>query len=327
MFESVEQRSKHRPWRTFGIVSAIFFAALWLVVRAHEQEEEQRVDEAREERERLRTLSEQPRTLKTAGLELEIPRAEDARGGTDRRGAVQGGAGLHAWGILWEPGGVSVEERARAAALVRSVIENQAPGARATEHERTVGGVPGYEIRLGDAPGKLAALMLVVPCGQRRITMFVTGDDARGPLDRMAATYHCGPPPRVVIPVAVDPTPGWKQAPGQEPGVLDGPHDLRLQTNLLVEDLRTVAGGITNYFRGSHFTLYEPPSVRNDKLFYRAQLVTGGKTYAAAILAWRCTNDRVAFIIVTSATSSLDPGILLADTGRCLEPGEPLPDY
>lgn len=194
MFESVEERSKHRPWRTFGIVSSIFFAGLWLVMHARAEQEESRIEEAREARAEIRANNDKPRILKAAGP--------------------------------------------------------------------------------------------------------------------------------VRVPVAVDQAPGWSQAPGQDLGVLDGPHDLRLQTNLLDRGEGSVADQVVAFFRGTHFTLYEPASTRNEKVFYSATLVTHGAAYNAAILAWRCPDDRVALVVVTSATSSLGPGILLADSGRCVQDPE-----
>jgi hypothetical protein len=329
MFESVEARSKHRPWRAFGIVSAIFFAALWLVLHVRAEQENDRVEEARAERQKVWAENDKPRILKTAGLEVEVPRLEESREGGDTRGSVSAGGGLHAYGLVWEPGALDTAGRTHATVMVRGVVEGQVRDAHATEHVRTIGGLSGYEVRLSDARGKLAALLLLVPCGGRRITLFVTGDDARPAIERMAETFRCVSVEKVPlqIPVAVDHAPGWRQAPGKDPGILDGPHDLRLQTNLLERREGSVAAEVVDFFRGSHFTLHEPPSTRNDKVFYGATLVTNGTAYNAAILAWRCPDDRVAVIVVTSATASLDPGILLADTGRCLAPDEPMPTY
>ena len=57
------------------------------------------------------------------------------------------------------------------------------------------------------------------------------------------------------------------------------------------------------------------PTMRNDKVFWQA--INSADHKPAAVLAWRCDDDRVALITIIAPTS-VDDAVAVADIGRCL---------
>jgi hypothetical protein len=181
------------------------------------------------------------------------------------------------------------------------------------------------------ASGDNGLIVTQLECGKRQVTLLVAGwkDDLRAINDRMVASFDCMPDPskEPMRPyVVVDPVPGWSRTPTENSAVLalTGPDGELLRTAKLERRDGSVADQIERLVDGTAIRLLGRPTTRNDKVFWQGVNAPDGKP--AAVLAWRCDDDRVAFVTII-APASVNAAVAVADSGRCLHDDDALPIY
>jgi hypothetical protein len=219
---------------------------------------------------------------------------------------------------------------------------------------QTVKSVAGVTLTIGDAKqtllGGQAAYQYVAEsdtalpyevnitfgeCDRRRVIIVAAGEfGVAETAQRVVRSFKCSPDPTADLsrsPVVVDARDGWTRNTDKIELLLSNAElELRLQTLLVpAPPDKSVAEVITDMAKNTGIELQARAGTRKDKLFWRGSVVRSGSAVPIAVLAWRCKErDRVAAIVIgAQGEKSLDPGIELADTGRCLSDGEPMPAY
>jgi hypothetical protein len=178
---------------------------------------------------------------------------------------------------------------------------------------------------------KRTQLVTFLDCDGRYFTFSASANDRAGN-NALLQSVRCTPDPTVHsstarFSVVVDAEDGWKRIDSPDELELVGPRDIHLHAKMFATRQGSVYDVIQN--AAQRIQLRPHPTTRNDKVFVTGWL-PGERAYApgleVAILGFRCPWGDVATLTIIGAPP-LDPGILLADTGRCLEADDVMPHY
>jgi hypothetical protein len=234
--------------------------------------------------------------------------------------------------VTWAVG--SMSDAPLRAKIADAVVENaNHTFALNDTKELQVAGEPAYEYvftptrGLGVAP---VVTLTFVMCGGREVQIVVGGTSVANATTRMLGSFRCKPDQSQDLTrasVVVDAMPGWSRLP-DEGLVLVNAQGIRVITADLGDQTGSVADAVSTSFKPTGYRLHEPPTTRGDKVFWTGVLLHDGKTIPSAVFAFRCSDDRVATVVVAAPPGlKVDPGLKLADTGRCLGANEPMPKY
>lgn len=241
------------------------------------------------------------------------------------------------WAVTWQRGDLPPLEALRSIAnamLGAFQTSTTSPGRIAGTRPVEVAGKSGHEFELVNGIGN-TLVATFTECGGRTIQILVGGRaEARANSDKLVASFRCTPDPQKDLDrvgVAVEVRPGWKRTKPSGPPMLVNEREIVVNpTTVAAPNPRTpIEDFVPGAVRAAGFTLEsERPIEKKGRKLWRASLSMNGKTHPAAILAWRCEDGRVGAVYVFGEPgSSLDEGIELALTARCLAPDEAPPTY
>ena len=273
----------------------------------------------------------QPRTMTFAGLSLRLPGApglvnSDAYG----HGSVVGGQPFD-YSILWDEGSVAsaASRDDIIAAIGKSRVATPVPS-RSVE----IGDLRAYEYELrwtNPVTFQPGLIITLLDCDGRYFT-FAVDLRNRAENDNLVHSARCVPDKTAhsttaSFPVAVDAAVGWKRIDSPDELELVGPGALHLHAKLFARTDGSVDDTIEH--AAGRVRLRLPATTRGDKVFLTGWLPDEGGSGTGrevAILGFRCEWGDVATVTIIGKPP-LDAGILLADSGRCLGHGDPMPQY
>jgi hypothetical protein len=329
VFESLEKRRNQGSlWKAFGVVTSIFVIGVVLWMKCSHIREEAKIEAYHEQYRQQRADDEKPREVELPGMTIVAPGAGQESGDYEQ-GMLVGTTPIE-FGVQWQRHGMI--ERSTVVDLVIGSYNkaNNWQLVRASNREIKVAGFAAHEDTLKTQ--EAIAIVTQLECGKRQVTIIVDGfsDDVRKYNDPMVASFRCKPSPEIDLdrpPVVVDAVNGWtKSTATHTSNILElrGPHGEDLRAAKLGPKEGSVADVITGLVDNTAIQLTSKPTTRNEKVFWQG--INAADQKPAAVLAWRCDDDRVAFITII-APKSVDDAVAVADTGRCLGPDDAVPIY
>jgi hypothetical protein len=340
MFEHVQarQESNRKYWARSATIIGIVVAgglALWRWQASHEAE--MREQSRREAYANDPTLHPEKRVYERyelPGMSLELASIPSVRGhygdgGFDELRPVE-------VSMVWKAG-APFDETAHKRVLQE--VTNVYSDVRVDDGKPiTFGGRPARQYTVSGTHGyrRKSTTVTFGECDRRWVILAV-GDaiDSTATNDRIVASFRCTPDAKADLdrtPVVVDARDGWLRA--VTPGHLTlESTDLTLQLRTFVlpsEPNQSVADVVQRtQQQGGRVRLQTRAGTRGDKVFWRGVIDGDNGQVPVAVLAWRCSDrERIAVIVVAArGDNSLDTGIELADTGRCLGEDERMPTY
>jgi hypothetical protein len=228
---------------------------------------------------------------------------------------------LNRFEVAWNPGGDADDATARAiaSAMVAKLWSGATPSI--TTHAVDIGGHPGT--RLLAQQGDRVMVIALAACGERGIPLIVEGDAAAAEIaDHMIASFTCTPDPSKDVfasEIAFAASPSWQRRAHTQ--VFDGPDELDVRyVGFDGTGADSVADQVQRYV-AKDYQLTTPSSSRGDKALWTGTRPVDGKPVPIAVLAWRCTEPRIAMAVVDDPTGrALDEGVAFASTGHCVAP-------
>jgi hypothetical protein len=328
VFESLEKRrSQGSLWKAFGVVTSLFVLAVVLWTKCSHMREEAKIEAYHEQYRQERAEAVKPREVELPGMTIVAPGAAQNSGDYEQ-GSLVGRAPIE-FGVEWLRAGTI--DRSTVVDLVINSYNraNNWKLARDTNRDIHIDGLAAHEDMLKTQTG--IAIVTQLECGKRQVTIIAAGsDDVRTYNDPMVASFHCKPDPEIDLdrpPVVVDAVKGWIKTTAKHTSnllELRGPHGELLRAAKLGPREGSVADVITGLVDNTAIQLTSKPTTRNEKVFWQG--INAADQKPAALLAWRCDDDRVAFITII-APKSVDDAVAVADTGRCLAAGDAMPIY
>lgn len=330
MFDNFEtRRNQGSLWKAFGVVTSLFFGAVVLWMKCSHMREEAKIEAYHEQYRHEQEVQRTPREVELPGMTITAPGAGQQSGDYEQ-GLLVGTTPIE-FGVQWQRHGTI--ERSRVVDLVINSYNksNNWQLVRASNRDIQVAGLAAHEDTLKTQ--EAIAIVTQLECGQRQVSIIVDGvsDDVRKYNEQMVASFHCKPSPNIDLdrpPVVVDAVKGWTKSKATFTSnilALVGPHGEDLRAGKMGRSMEgSVADVITRQVDNTGIQLTSKPTTRNDKVFWQG--INAPDQKPAAVLAWRCDDDRVAFITII-APKSVDDAVAVADTGRCLGPDDAVPVY
>ena len=272
------------------------------------------------------TYGRNPTTLELPGMSVKAPASVPITGDY-ATGSVRGTSPEFA--ISWQRGSLPEPGELReVVAMIAKTIEAQL-GTTATvgPHRHViVAGGNGVAIDISTAVGTLH--MTLLECDKRIIQLMTAGN--RSDMDTMTSSFRCTPDPKnqMTISVAVDAKQGWVEQPGGARTILVNARGTLVQPSSMVGDESPLETFIPTAVASAGMRVNKTVKRRGDKRIWTGTMVIDGAQKPAAMVAWACPNHVIgAVYVVAAGTGSLDEGLALAYTGRCLKPGELPPVY
>jgi hypothetical protein len=310
------------------VVTSIFVVGVVLWVKCSHLHEEHQLEADRERYQQERIDEGKPRKVELPGMTIIAPGAGQQSGDYEH-GLLTGAAPVE-FGVQWQRHGTI--ERSMVVKLIVSSYDkaNHWRLAEDSNRDLEVAGLAAHEDSL-KTPDGAQMFVTQLECGKRQVTIIVDGiqQDLRRYNDKMVGSFHCAPDSTIDLdrpPVVVDAVKGWVKSRANHEShllALDGPHGEVLRGAKLGPREGSVADVITGLVDNTAIRLTSKPTTRNDKVFWQG---VDADNKPAAVLAWRCDDDRVALITIV-APKSVDDAVAVADTGRCLGPDDAVPAY
>ena len=329
MFDNFEtRRNQGSLWKAFGVVTSLFVVAVVLWMKCSRMRDEAKIEAYHEEYQHQQDEQRKPREVQLPGMTIVAP-GDGQNSGDYEHGLLVGAAPIE-FGVQWQRH--DIMDRSTFIDIIINSY-NKTNGwqlVRASNRELEVAGLAAHEDTL-KAQGVIA-IVTQLECGKRHVSIIVAGpvDDVRKYNDPMVASFRCKPSPPIDLdrpPVVVDAVKGWTRSTAiHKSNILElvGPHGEDLRTAKLGPTEGSVADVITGLIDNTAIQLIGRPKTRNEKVFWQG--INAPDHKPAAVLAWRCDDDRVAFITII-APNSVDDAVAVADTGRCLGPDDVVPTY
>lgn len=241
------------------------------------------------------------------------------------------------WVVTWQRGALPPADALQSitnAMLGVVQTKTSSHGRIAGTRDVEVGGKTGREYEITTEVG-YTLIVTFAECGGRTVQILTGGMvDARTNSDKLVKSFRCTPDPKQDVDrvaVAVDARPGWKRTKPSGPPMLVNDRgtvvnatsfpspDPSIPLEAIVPTAVRSAGFIVDAAR---------PKERDGRKVWRATVDVGGKSHPAAIVAWRCDAGRLGAVYVFAEPgASVDDGLDLAMTARCLGPDEVPPTY
>ncbi len=240
------------------------------------------------------------------------------------------------WAVTWQRGPLPP------AAALQSIVASMAttleaqkgsPARLADTRAVELGGQPGQQFELTIAGG-YSIFVTFAECGGRVVQILVGGvSEVKSTSDKMVRSFRCSPDPSKdleQVRVVVDARPGWKRTSPTGPPLLEDEHQVVVKPMLVplpdaATPLETV---VPNAVRASGFRLDSPtPTEIKGRKLWRGSVELSQTKHPAAVLAWKCQEGAGVIYVFGKPGASLEEGLDLALTGRCLAPGETPPVY
>ena len=339
MFESFQDRPASRRARVIPIVLVLVALTVALVGYSFRGQPRRAPLEANDLVAAAPSVSARapasPTRLQLPGMSIEAP-GYAAVTGDYVTGSVQATYPIE-WTITWQHGALPPPDALQPIVDgMRSAFEaREKSAARITSsHEIPLGGSPGRMFEIVNERG-FDVVVVFGECGGRVVQIASGGPvNAKQTTTAMVESFQCTPDASQELDreaIAVDALPGWRRTSATGKPMLVNAREVLVRPSLVpgteagpIEPLVLIA------VRAGHFTIdSDAPQERAGRKLWFGSLTLSGKQHPAAIVAWRCAGDaRIATVHVVSLRgATLDEGIALALTGRCLGPTEKAPDY
>lgn len=260
------------------------------------------------------------------GMTLDVPGTPQITGDY-LMGEVAHSTWPFAWHVLWQPG--EAPEREQVTRYAEMAARDLAVGDPSSIREVTTGGARGHRVDFAPEKGMINAAAMLT-CGGRVVDIRASAHERMQEyVTKMIDSFRCTPDPDQEIGrehVAVEMRPGWgrSDATGQsvlinERGIAVGAELFRLPAGSTLTAATEAQLHSLGFVSSSH-----QPEKLQERLLWRGSV---GST-AAAVLAFSCDRERMGMVTVFGAKgASLQSGIDLATTARCLAPDEDAPPY
>ena len=271
------------------------------------------------------TYGRNPTTLELPGMSVQAPAAVPITGDY-ATGSVRGLGAEFA--ISWQRGTLPPANELREVIdMIAKTIGGQlgVPATVGKQREIIVGGRIGVSFDI--SAGGQSLIMALLECDKRIVQLMTAGN--RSDMDTMVRTFTCTPDPKnqITISVAVEAKQGWVEQAGDRL-ILVNKRGTLVQPSSMVGDESPLETFVPTAVASAGMWVNKTVKRRGDKRIWIGTMDLDGEQKPAAMVAWPCPNHVIgAVYVVAAGTGTLDEGLALAYTGRCLKNGELPPAY
>ncbi|HEY5928529.1 MAG TPA: hypothetical protein VIV11_42875 [Kofleriaceae bacterium] len=334
MFERLQERqeSNRKYWYRVGAGASIAITLGVLLLRWYlDDQEERRTRRYSSAYADVTPVQSKPERVKLPGMSIEVPSA-GFETGNYQTGKYSGRSGI-TYELSWALGkpDPNLEQTFRAStATMQQKLSLQNPPEISPRLQVVLGGQPAAQFLMKTLPGERKPFELVATygtCGARIVVLVVAGVEVQAAAQQMIESFRCTPDPKQEeyrAEVVVAAREGWERL-EETRLLLANAKGIEVQTALFAYSEGSVADIAKRELGAIGASMTPRAGTRGDKVYWTG---VDDKGLPIAILGWRCRSQRVAVVLVQAPHGvPLDEGIALADTGRCLETDEKMPDY